>query len=204
MLDMSLIDQVGASPLSYLEGWIAEAGRQGVKEPNAMALATATPAGRPTVRIVLCKSIDAAGQGVLVFYTNYESRKAAELDANPWAAAVFHWQELGRQARVEGIVTRTSRPESEAYFATRPRGSQLGAWASPQSQPLAGYGELVQAFAREDASRRSGSVPCPPHWGGYRLAVSACELWVGHDSRLHDRVRFTWDGGGWARQQLAP
>ena len=168
--------------------------------PDAMALATSTADGRPSVRMVLLKLADESGFG---FHTNYESRKGEELAANPRAALLFHWQPLGRQVRVEGVVERSSSEESEEYFRTRPVGSRLAAWASPQSRPLADRAELERLY--EDARARFGDeVPLPPHWGGFRLVPDAYEFWQHGDDRLHDRVRYTREGGGWKRERLAP
>ena len=186
-------------PLRAFEQWFAEAGAA-VEVPEATALATATPAGRPSARMVLLKGADERG---LVFYTGYESRKGTELAANPWAALLFHWAPLGRQVRIEGAVERVSREESKAYFRTRPLGSRLAAAASPQSRPLADRDELERLYA--EAKERFGEdVPLPPAWGGFRLVPDAYEFWERGDDRLHDRIRYERDGDGWARTRLAP
>jgi pyridoxamine 5'-phosphate oxidase len=188
-------------PLRQFGVWFAEAGNAGVDVPEAMALATATPDGRPSVRMVLLKDAAETGFG---FHTNYESRKGGELDRNPRAALLFHWRPLGRQVRVEGRVERLSPDESEAYFATRPQGSRLAAWASPQSRPLADRAELERLYA-DAASRFPGEdVPRPPHWGGYRLLPDAYEFWQHGDDRLHDRIRYERAGDAWQRERLAP
>ena len=199
---LTLIDQLGNDPLHDLDRWIREAEASGVKEPNAMALATATKDGRPSVRIVLAKGIES---DAVHFFTNYESRKAEELSENPRASAVFHWVTLSRQVRLEGTVVRLSAEESQAYFATRPRGSQIAAWASHQSQTVTSYAALTTEF--EQLHKRFGEtalVPCPPHWGGFALTPTLCEFWLGMPSRLHDRVKFERSGAAWLKRQLAP
>jgi pyridoxamine 5'-phosphate oxidase len=171
-----------------------------VHEPEAAALATATPDGRPSVRIVLLRGLDDRG---VSFYTNRESRKGRELDANPQAAVVVHWPALERQIRLEGPVERLSDAESDAYFASRPHGSRIGAWASHQGTVIAGREEL-EARVAELAVRYPDAVPRPPHWGGYLLRPVAIELWEGRPSRLHDRVHFVRDGDGWRAERLSP
>jgi pyridoxamine 5'-phosphate oxidase len=172
-----------------------------IVEANAIQLATADGSGRPAVRTVLAKGIDERG---IVFYTNYESAKARDLAANPRAAAVFVWVAHQRQVRLAGAVEQTSREETEAYFATRPRESQIGAWASPQSRPVASRAEL-DALAAEVAERfADGAIPAPPHWGGYRLIPDEVEFWQGRVGRLHDRIRFRRAGDTWVRERLAP
>ena|SRR5829696_8028257 len=191
---------LAADPLRQFERWFAEARDGGVEVPEAMALATSTPDGRPSVRMVLLKDADERGYA---FHTNYESRKGDELAVNPRAALLFHWRLLGRQVRVEGRVERMTADESEAYFRTRPLGSRLAAWASPQSRPLADRAELQRLYA--DASDRFGEeVPRPPSWGGLRLVPDAYEFWQHGDDRLHDRVRYERDAVGWSRTRLAP
>jgi pyridoxamine 5'-phosphate oxidase len=188
-------------PLRQFQRWFDEAREAGVETPEAMALATATPAGSPSARMVLLKGADERG---FAFYTSYESRKGAELAANPRAALLFYWQPAGRQVRVEGRVERIAAEESEAYFATRPAESRLAAWASPQSRPLADRAELERLYA-EAAERFAGEeTPLPPHWGGFRLVPDAYELWQRGESRLHDRVRYERAGDGWTRARLAP
>src|SRR5512145_2317194 len=166
-----------------------------------MTLATATVHGTPSARVVLLRGLDERG---LVFFTNRTSRKGEELRSNPRAAAVLHWWELGRQVRVEGAVEQVPQEESAAYWATRPRGSRIAAWASPQSRSIAGRGAL-EALVREVEQRFAGEyVPLPPFWGGYRLVADSVELWTHRDDRLHDRVRFVRVRDGWLREILAP
>jgi pyridoxamine 5'-phosphate oxidase len=192
---------VDPDPLRQFERWFEAARSAGVAVPEAMALATATADGRPSVRMVLLKRADEQGFG---FHTNYESRKGVELAANPRAALLFHWrQPLGRQVRVEGKVERVPQEESEAYFRTRPLASRLAAWASPQSRPLADRAELDRLYA-DAASAYAEEVPLPPHWGGFRVVPDAYEFWEHGDDRLHDRIRFERDGAGWRRVRLAP
>jgi pyridoxamine 5'-phosphate oxidase len=188
--------------LAQLRLWFdAAAADPTILEPNAIQLATVGADGRPAVRTVLAKGIDERG---IVFFTNYESAKARDLAANPRAAAVFVWLAHQRQVRLAGTVERTSREETEAYFATRPRESQIGAWASPQSQTVSSRAELDQ-LADEMADRfGDGEIPAPPHWGGYRLAPDEVEFWQGREGRLHDRIRFRREGDRWVRERLAP
>jgi pyridoxamine 5'-phosphate oxidase len=188
-------------PLRQFERWFAEARDAGLAAPEAMTLATSTPAGRPSARMVLLKAADERGFG---FHTNYESRKGGELAANPRAALLFWWQPLGRQVRVEGEVERVPEAESESYFRTRPLGSRLAAWASPQSRPLADRAELDRLYADAVARFPGDEVPLPPHWGGLRLVPDAYEFWQHGDDRLHDRVRYERGGDGWRRTRLAP
>ena len=190
-------------PVAELGRWLDEARQAALHEPEAMALATAEPSGRPSVRMVLLRGLDERG---LRFYTSYESRKARELAANPEAAAVLNWgPPLRRQARIEGQVERLSAEESLAYFGTRDRASQLGAWASPQSRPLADRGELDARFAAaEERFAGVDDVPLPPFWGGYLLVPRAFELWQNRPSRLHDRARYERVASGWHRTRLAP
>ncbi|HUH16199.1 MAG TPA: pyridoxamine 5'-phosphate oxidase [Gaiellaceae bacterium] len=188
-------------PLRQFERWFAEAREAGLPVPEAMTLATSTPGGRPSARTVLLKAADERGFG---FHTNYESRKGDELTANPWAALLFWWQPLGRQVRVEGAVERVPDAESESYFHTRPLGSRVAAWASPQSRPLADRSELDRLYADALARFPGEDVPRPPHWGGLRLVPDAYEFWQHGDDRLHDRVRYERDSAGWSRTRLAP
>ena len=193
---------VDPDPVVQFGRWLGDAQAAGLVEPTATTLATATADGRPSARMVLLRGVDQRG---FVFYTNYESRKAAELAANPRAALVFWWGELQRQVRVEGRVERTSQEESAAYFATRPLGSRLSAWASPQSQVIAGRAVLERRVAELAAAYPGGDVPLPPFWGGYRLVHEVVELWHGRPNRLHDRLRYTRaEGGGWRIERLAP
>jgi pyridoxamine 5'-phosphate oxidase len=191
---------VEPDPLRQLERWFAEA-REAVRVPEAMVLATADPAGAPSARMVLLKRFDADG---LVFHTNYESRKGTELEANPRAAALLYWDPLGRQVRVEGPVERVSREESEAYFRTRPRGGQIGAAVSQQSRPIGSREELDARQAELERELEGHEVPLPDAWGGYRLRPDAWEFWQHCEDRLHDRLRYERDGGGWRVVRLQP
>jgi pyridoxamine 5'-phosphate oxidase len=181
--------------------WLDQALAAGLHEPTAMTLATCTPDGRPSARIVLLKGFDERG---FSFFSNYDSRKGRELTANPRAALVFYWGELERQVRVEGTVERVGEAESDAYHATRPRGSQLGAWTSWQSEVIAGRGILERRLEEIVARFGDGPVSRPPHWGGYRLVPDAIEFWQGRPSRLHDRLRYRLVNGAWARERLSP
>jgi pyridoxamine 5'-phosphate oxidase len=177
------------TPLRLFQQWFDEAVRAQSHEPNAMTLATATPEGIPSARMVLLKGYDLE-KGSFVWYTNYDSRKARELDRNPNAALVFWWPELERSVRIEGPVERLSAVESDAYFASRPLGSRLGAWASAQSRPIACREDLEQQAAQVAERFRDGQVPRPSNWGGYRLNASRMEFWKGRANRLHDRLLF--------------
>ena len=189
------------NPLRLVKDWFEEAAASGVIEAERMALATATPDGRPSVRIVLLKGIDDEG---IQFFTNYGSRKGRELDANPRAAVTFYWQPLQRAARLEGPVERLTDAESDAYFASRPRGAQIGAWASAQGSVLRDRAELEERV-RDVEERFPDEVPRPDYWGGYRLRPDAVELWQGRPDRLHDREHFLLQGdGGWLTQRLSP
>jgi pyridoxamine 5'-phosphate oxidase len=189
------------APLAQLERWLAEAIAAGVLEANAVTLATASPDGAPNARIVLLKGIDTRG---LTFFTNYDSAKGSELAANPRACAVVFWRELERQARITGDVERLTRDESEAYFHSRPRGSQLGAWASHQSAVVSGREALDAKLAELTARFAEGPVPLPDYWGGYRLVPTAVELWQGRPNRMHDRLRYRQDGARWVIERLSP
>jgi pyridoxamine 5'-phosphate oxidase len=195
------MEALSQDPLELFEHWFAEAKRAGVEVPEAMTLATATGGGVPSARMVLLKGADEDG---FVFYTGYGSRKSDELEENPRAALVFYWRALGRQVRVEGSVERVSEPESAAYFATRPRGSQLAAWASLQSRPLGRREELDRRYAELEREYEGRDVPLPPHWGGYRLHPEAIEFWEHRENRLHDRVRYTRAREGWNVEMLSP
>jgi pyridoxamine 5'-phosphate oxidase len=188
-------------PLVQFGRWFDAAVAAGLAEPNAMTLATATPDGRPSARMVLLKGVEAGG---FTFYTNYGSRKGDELAANPLAALVFWWGELERQVRVEGRVERTGRDESAAYFRSRPPGARLGAWASEQSRVIAGRAALDRRLAEASERFAGGDVPPPPFWGGYRVAPEVVEFWQGRPDRLHDRLRYRRAGGGWLVERLAP
>ena len=189
-----------AEPLAQFAAWLEQAIAAQVPEPNAMTLATVGADGRPSTRIVLIKGCDARG---LVWFTNYESRKGRELAGNPAAALQFHWVELERVVRVEGRVEKVSAEESDAYYATRPLDSRIGAWASPQSQVIASRAVLLANVAKVSA-RFLLAPPRPPHWGGYRLKPEAWEFWQGRRSRLHDRLRYRPVDDGWVRERLAP
>jgi pyridoxamine 5'-phosphate oxidase len=192
-----------SNPIVQFERWIKDAQRADLREPNAMVLATATRDGRPSARIVLLKEVSDLG---FVFYTNYSSRKARELETNPFAALTFYWSELERQVRVEGEVCRVPRQQSEAYFRTRPKGSQLGAWASHQSQALPSR-EPLDLRLNELEARYAGTVdiPVPEFWGGYCLLHDTIEFWQGRPNRLHDRLLYKRDGeSGWTLQRLSP
>jgi pyridoxamine 5'-phosphate oxidase len=188
-------------PIAQFARWYGEAQAVVKPLPEAVALATATPAGHPSLRMVLLKGFDAHG---FVFYTNYRSRKGRELARNPRAALLFYWGEFERQVRIDGRVEKLMARESDEYFATRPRGSQLSAWASPQSALVAGRGPLERRFAAF-ARKFPDAVPCPPHWGGYRLVPEALEFWQGREDRLHDRILYRRvRGGRWRIERLAP
>lgn len=192
-------DGVGADPVALFRRWLDDAVRAQVHEPNAMALATASPDGRPSSRIVLLKGFDAGG---LVFFTSYGSRKGGELETNPFAAATMLWHPLQRQVRVEGAVARLDAAESDAYFASRPHGSQVSAAASPQSQVVADRAELDRL--REAVEAADGEVERPVTWGGYRISLDVMEFWQGRQSRFHDRLSYQHTDTGWTRTRLAP
>jgi pyridoxamine 5'-phosphate oxidase len=198
---MDLAD-LDPNPHTQFDRWFEEAATAGMRYPNQMALATATPDAMPSVRMVLLKGHDARG---FVFYTNRSSRKAVELEAHPRAAAALYWEPQNRQVRVEGTVEQVADIESLAYFRTRPRESQIGAWASPQSRTVASRAELDQRVA-EIERRFAGQedVPLPPFWGGYRVVATVIEFWQGQPNRLHDRLRYELNNDVWNRERLGP
>ena len=190
-----------ADPIVQFQEWLEDARKTGMDEPTAMSLATATPDGQPSVRMVLLKGVDARG---FVFYTNLGSPKATELQANPRAELCFHWQPLTRQVRVRGAVEPVTDAEADAYFATRPRLSQIGAWASKQSQPMDGYFALEQACAAVALRYPLGAVPRPPFWSGYRVVPDRIEFWKAKPFRRHERMIFLREQGAWREQWLFP
>ena len=192
---------VDPDPIKQFITWLSEAVDAGANEANAMTLATADPGGSPSARTVLLKSVDQAG---LAFFTNYNSRKARDLESNPRAALVFFWPELERQVRIEGTVTRTSEAESEAYFHSRPADARFSAAASPQSEPVASRQMLEQRIAALRKQHPAGDVPRPAHWGGYRVLPTRLEFWQGGAGRLHDRIEYLRDGSKWTVRRLAP
>lgn len=196
-LDESDVDR---DPVAQFRKWFAEALSCELREPTAMALATVGAGGRPSSRMVLLKGFDARG---FVFYTNYESRKGRELAANPHASLLFFWAELERQVRIDGLIAQVGAAESDEYFATRPLGARIGAWASPQSEPIPGKAWLL-ARAAEMGLRHGINPERPPHWGGYRVRPTVLEFWQGRPSRLHDRLLYSLEGGIWKRSRLAP
>jgi pyridoxamine 5'-phosphate oxidase len=192
---------VAADPIEQFRRWFDAALDAGLHEPNAMTVATATRDGRPSARVVLLKGFDERG---LVFYTNYEGRKGREIEENPRAALLFYWGELERQVRVEGPVSRVPEEESDAYYASRPRGSRLGAWASEQSRTAEGRGVLEGRIRDLEAEYEGREVPRPPFWGGYRVGPEVVEFWQGRENRLHDRIVYRREDGGWEIQRLQP
>ncbi|MBU2667613.1 pyridoxamine 5'-phosphate oxidase [Actinoplanes bogorensis] len=187
---------------TQFEAWFTDATGYGLPEPNAMIVSTATPEGRPSARTVLLKEYDERG---FVFFTNYDSRKGSELTANPYASLVFPWFPMQRQVLVTGAVERVSRTETEEYFASRPRGSQLGAWASPQSSVVPDRATLDAGLAAVEQRFGAGAVPPPEHWGGFLVVPETVEFWQGRSSRLHDRLRFRRTGNrSWVVERLAP
>ena len=187
-------------PIAQLGVWLDDA-RAAISRPHAMTLATVDADGRPSARVVLLQSIDARG---LVFFTNRTSRKGRELARTPFVSAVLHWWELGRQVRIEGAAEETTYDESITYWVSRPRGSRIAAWASSQSQPLAGREELETSVAEVEVRFAGRDVPLPPFWGGYRIVPDRVEFWTHRDDRLHDRLLYVREEGGWRRRRLAP
>ncbi len=196
------IEEVAAHPAQQFDQWFLEAMKSEVREPNAMTVATSTKEGRPSARIVLLKAYDEKG---FVFYTNYNSKKGKELEVNPFAAMVFCWLDLERQIRIEGKIEKLSQEESDQYFQSRPKGSQIGAWASPQSEVISDR-NLLEKNVEELKSKYQDAeaLPRPSHWGGYRLVPDVVEFWQGRSSRLHDRISYHLDGGEWKLERLAP
>ncbi len=188
-------------PIEQFHRWFDEVLAANLYEPNAMTLATATRAGKPSVRVVLLKGFDEKG---FVFYTNYEGRKARELEENPHCALVFYWGELERQVRIEGRAERVSEEESDAYYGSRPRGSRLGAWVSEQSRPVGDREALEERLRRLETEYEGREIPRPPFWGGYRVEPEEVEFWQGRENRLHDRLLYRQDDGGWSMERLQP
>ena len=192
---------VAPDPVEQFRRWFDVALAAGLHEPNAMTVATATRDGRPSARVVLLKGFEERG---FVFYTNYEGRKGRELEENPRAALLFYWGELERQVRVEGAVSRVSEEEADAYYASRPRGSRLGAWASEQSRVVGGREVLEGRIGDLEAEYEGREVPRPPFWGGYRVGPEVVEFWQGRENRLHDRLVYRRQGAGWEIRRLQP
>jgi pyridoxamine 5'-phosphate oxidase len=192
---------VASDPIDQFRGWLAEARAADIYEAEAMTVATVDADGRPTSRYVLLRGLDHRG---FCFYTNYESAKARQLDARPHAALTFGWLAIHRSVRIEGPAERLPPAESDAYFASRPRGAQLGAWASPQSTVIESREQLDRALAAAEARYGDGAVPRPEHWGGFLVRPERVEFWEGRPNRLHDRVRYERDGDGWRIERLAP
>lgn len=193
--------ELARDPITMFTRWFDNARAAGVLEPNAMVLSTVSADGVPSARTVLLKGLTTHG---FVFFTNYESRKARELGANPHCSLVFGWYQLQRQVRVEGAASRIPRAETEAYFAGRPRDSQLGAWASPQSTVVPSRAALDASYAEVEQRFADVAVPTPPHWGGYVVTPERVEFWQGRRSRMHDRLEYRREGAGWATRRLAP
>jgi pyridoxamine 5'-phosphate oxidase len=199
----SPLDEISVErdPILQFKKWFAESVRSSQSDPEAMTLSTVSADGGVSARIVLLREVDERG---FVFFTNYESRKSRELTFNPRAALTFYWSSLNRQVRIEGVVERVSPQESDEYFQTRPRGSQLGAWASPQSEMIRDRSALDQLLSEVEGRFEGQAIPCPPFWGGLRLQPSRIEFWQGRENRLHDRILFTLDDDQWLISRLAP
>lgn len=192
---------VASGPIDQFRKWFEEALNAGLHEPNAMTLATATPESKPSARVVLLKDYDERG---FTFYTNYEGRKAKELEANPNCTLAFYWGELERQVRIEGCAIRVPEEESDAYFASRPRGSQLGAWASEQSHTVENREKLEESLRELETEYEDREIPRPPFWGGYRVEPESVEFWQGRENRLHDRLLYVRQDEGWDIKRLQP
>jgi pyridoxamine 5'-phosphate oxidase len=193
---------VAADPMTQFRAWFQDARTAGLYEPEAMTVSTVGPDGRPTARYVLLRGLDERG---FAFYTNFESRKGREIEANPHAAVLFHWPEVHRQVRATGRIERVTQAESETYWNNRPRASRISAWASAQSEPIGSRAELEARAAEAETRFGDGDVPLPPFWGGYRLVPDELELWEHRDDRLHDRLRYRrTDDGGWVLERLQP
>jgi pyridoxamine 5'-phosphate oxidase len=192
---------VNPDPIAQFKSWYGHARRTGVPLPDSFTLASVTPDGKPDARMILLKGVDEKG---FVFFTNYDSRKGAEIAKNPSAAMVFHWNQLFRQARIEGRLEKVTTQESEAYFHSRLRGSQVGAWASLQSSVILNREELEKKVAEYESKFKGQPVPLPPFWGGFRLIPDRIEFWQGRPSRLHDRLCFVREGSGWKMMRLSP
>lgn len=192
---------LAGDPYEMFGRWMRDSIKAGLHEPNALVVSTVSAGGRPSSRMVLLKEYDERG---FVFYTNRASRKGSELAENPYCALLFPWHELERQVRIDGVATPLGDDEVAAYFATRPRGAQVGAWASEQSRPVASRADLAAAYAAAEERFGDGEVPVPPHWGGYRVSAEAVEFWQGRPGRMHDRLVFRRSGDAWAVQRLAP
>jgi pyridoxamine 5'-phosphate oxidase len=196
------VPDLAPDPVTMFQRWLDDTVESGLHEPNAMVVSTVSAQGRPSSRMVLLKAVDERG---FVFYTNYESRKGEDIDANPAVALLFPWHDLQRQVRVEGTATRVSQAESEAYFSSRPRGSQLGAWASPQSREVASRAELDDLYEGvEERFPDSATVPLPPQWGGFLVRPELVEFWQGRKGRMHDRIVYRREADRWATTRLAP
>jgi pyridoxamine 5'-phosphate oxidase len=194
-------DSAEDDPIAQFKKWFDESVRVEQPDPEAMTLSTVSAEGEVSARVVLLRGLDERG---FVFFTNYESRKSRDLTVNPRAALTFYWGALNRQVRIEGVVEKVLRRESEEYFQARPHGSQLGAWASPQSQEIAGRTSLDRMFAEVEQRFKGQPIPCPPFWGGFRLKPLKIEFWQGRENRLHDRILYISDNDGWRISRLAP